>query len=275
MRNKYPTWIVFTVTTIKGGKIIMAKTLVVKLAGTVDNPDLRKLGEIRIQITPYVFDSYELNPKHQLLALDVSEPIQLELTGDGHFTDDTLTQNLGTTITLQAGYNNVYVSDSTSTLHIYNKYAITQFLLSMWDNKYTHHHWLSNLADFEGMYALTNFDVHYCNVTADSSLVSFRDLTNLTSLKMISFASKVKGDLSDIAGLTKLTNLNLFSQNAVTGNISSIAGLTLVTYADLRNCSKLTGNTSSIAHLHPNNGGKLATLVYSGTQVTGDWPPSA
>ena len=251
----------------------MAKTLVVKLAGTVDNDNLRKLGEMRIQIRP--FSEGTLHPYNQRLDLHISEPIQLKLTGNGHFTDSTLAQNLGTTLTLQAGNQSIYVSDSTSTLHIYNKYAITAFLLPYFENKYGHQHWTLDSADFDGMYALANLTIHYGEVTADSSLATFGDLTKLTTLNLISGQHNIKGDLSDIAGLTRLMSLNLFNEPLVTGNISSIAGLTELSFADLRSCTKLTGDTSSIAHLHPNNGGKLATFAYEGSGITGSWPPAS
>ena len=251
----------------------MAKTLVVKLAGTVNKPDLWRLGEMRIQITP--FSDGTLHPYNQRLDLRISEPIQLELTGDGHFTDSTLAQNLGTTLTLQAGYQSIYVSDSTSTLHIYNKYAITGFYAAYFDNRYHHGHWTIDCADFEGMYALTQIHILYFRVSADSPLAALRDLRNLTNLILVSYQSRIQGDLSDIAGLTGLTTLNLFEQTLVTGNISSLAGLTNLETANLSTCYKLTGDTSSIAHLHPNNGGKLTAFSYSSTGITGDWPPSA
>ena len=75
----------------------MAKTLVVKLAGTVDNPDLRKLGELRFNIVPVGSlppdKQYTPSGGTQDIQLKTNRPILLELTGSGHFTDETLTQN--------------------------------------------------------------------------------------------------------------------------------------------------------------------------------------
>ena len=246
----------------------MAKTLVVKLAGTVDNDDLRKLGEMRIQIKPKTGTVY---PNSQCLELSANQPIQMELTGNGHFTDNTLEQNLGTTLALQAGDNSIYVSDSTSILHIYNKYAITLFRLRYGGTGNEHFHWYPNYADFAGMDALTTIDVHYANSTANSTLADFRNLPNLTDLKIISV---IRGDLSDIAGLSGLTTLNIIDQTLITGNISSVAGLRNLASLNVTNCFKLTGDTSSIAHLHPNNGGKLAGFGYANTRITGSWPPA-
>lgn len=247
----------------------MAKTLVVKLAGTVDNDDLRKLGEMRIQITP---TQDTVNSMSQNLYLNVTEPIQLKLTGDGHFTDSTLEQNLGTTITLQTGANNIYVSNGTSTLHIYNKYAITA--LSMNFAKWQSHvHWKFNYADFEGMYALQYVKLFYADIIAGSSLASFRDLHNLTYLFVV--GKGAIGDLSDIEGLTGLTTLIINDNKSTTGNISRLAGMTNLATLSLTLCRGLTGDTSSLAHLHPNNGGKLASFAYTNTGITGEWPPAS
>ena len=257
----------------------MAKTLVIKLAETIDNDELRKLGEMRFNIKPVstVNPSYTPSQYTQKFAFTPSEPITLEITGDGYFTDETLTQNLGKTLNAPAGYNTVYVSDGDYTLSILNKYALTMLWLSPTNSgsvEQTHKHWHINLADFYGMDAFTRLYFHW--VSAYGSLASMKNKNGMTDLDLITENGQVTGDLGDIAGLTSLTNLNLFnSGNGITGDISSLAGMTELTYADIRNCYKLTGNTSSIAHLHPDNGGKLATFAYSGTQVTGDWPPSA
>ena len=256
----------------------MAKTLVIKLAETIDNDNLRKLGEMRFKIKPIstVNPSYTPSQYSQKMTVSVSEPTTLEITGDGYFTDSTLTQNLGKTLRTQTGSNDIYVSDGDYALSLFNKYAITTMNMPYTNQAGTytnHYHWGVNLADFNGMDALTSLNLHYAGTYG--SLTNVGRLYNLSTLNVIANTTHITGDLADIAGLTALKSLNLFQASMITGDISSLAGMTELTYADLRYCSKLTGNTSSIASLHPNNGGKLATLVYSGTQVTGDWPPSA
>ena len=255
----------------------MAKTLVIKLAETVNNDELRKLGEMRFKIKPIstVNPSWTPNQYSQRIVIDLREEVTLAITGDGYFTDATLTQNLGKTLTVPTGYNSVYVSDGDYTLSMFNKYAVTRMWLTYANSviEETHTHWHVKLADFNGMDALTYLNCHW--LSAYGSLANFGKLYSLTYLDLISENGQVTGDLADIAGLTSLTRLDLFNTANITGDISSIAGMTELTMADLRNCYKLTGNTSSIAHLHPDNGGKLATFAYSGTQVTGDWPPSA
>ncbi len=257
----------------------MAKTLVIKLAETIDNDELRKLGEMRFNIKPVstVNPSYTPSQYTQNLIIGGSEAFSLAITGDGYFTDETLTQNLGKTFNAPSGTSTVYVSDGDYTLSVFNKYVLTYLKLTYANGGHpeeTHKHWHVNLADFNGMDALTYIEAHW--LSAYGSIANLGKLYNLTYLDLVAENGQVTGDLGDIAGLTSLANLNLFcSGNGITGDISSLAGMTELAYADLRNCYKLTGNTSSIAHLHPDNGGKLATLAYSGTQVTGDWPPSA
>ena len=257
----------------------MAKTLVIKLAETIDNDEFRKLGEMRFNIKPVstVNPSYTPSQYTQNLIIGGSEAFSLAITGDGYFTDETLTQNLGKTFNAPSGTSTVYVSDGDYTLSVFNKYVLTYLKLAYTHGgqaQETHKHWHINLADLSGVDALRYMHFHW--VSAYGGFAGLKNKNSLIALDLITENGQVTGDLGDIAGLTSLTSLNLYnSGNGITGDISSIAGMTELTMADLRNCYKLTGNTSSIASLHPNNGGKLATLVYSGTQVTGDWPPSA
>ena len=327
----------------------MAKTLVIKLAETVDNDNLRKLGEMRIFIVPYstIPDVPAAIPACFEMKFTASEPFGLELEGNGYFTDSTLTQNLGKTYTAQTGENTIYVSDSTSLLRLANKYAITSWDISG-GNSARHYHWTVDGADFAGMGALTFLRSNNTMLSEGSSLACFSKLPNLTQLHL-SYMDKgyMNGSLSDIAGLTNLVTLNLFGQENITGNlsdlsgmthlqtfwivsnklitgnlsslagltelisfevssnrlitgdissitgltklysfnvsgnsnitgdISSITGLTKLYSFDVSGNPNIPGDTSSIAHLHPNNGGKLATLNISNTGVTGTWPPSA
>ena len=254
----------------------MAKTLLIKLAETVDNNKLPYLGEIRIGIKPIsTVASYAANAHSQFFTVRANEPIPMEITGDGHFTDSTLTENLGKTYTMPAGRNTMYVSDGNSILSIRNKYAIAGF--SMGDGNYTsdgtHFHWNVNLNDFMYMKSLDAIYLMWTSTSGDLSV--FKTIQNMNFFLITSSYYGLTGDLSNLSHLTNLTQLNLFEAFNITGDISSIAGMTNLTVLDLGSCRNVTGDTSSIAALHPNNGGKLGSLNISGTQVTGTWPPSA
>lgn len=259
----------------------MAKTLVIKLAETVENDSLMKLGEIRVPIIPEAeapsnHSDGTIQPVQQQIVLGVNEPIQVELKGNGHFTDSTLAENLGTVLTLQTGDNTIYVSDGTSVLHIYNKYALNKFAIPFLNSniKSFHYHWKPDVKQFAGADALITLSIPCTTLQEDMVLADFSCLTGLQNINLTYSYPQLNGSLSDIAGLTNLRSLILTGQTRVTGNISSVAGSTNLTSLGLKWCGNVTGNTSSIAQLHPSNGGRLSALDISGSGVTGTWPPA-
>ena len=69
----------------------MAKCLVTKLNGSVDNNELIRVGEMRIKV-----ESVESPSKDtQGFSLIFTEPTIVEIVGDGYFTDETLNENKG------------------------------------------------------------------------------------------------------------------------------------------------------------------------------------
>ena len=121
----------------------------------------------------------------------------------------------------------------------------------------------------ENLVNLTHFQSIDTRVAGDTS--TFGSLTQLTDLRLYDLVSNTS-KLSDFSSLTTLTRLEIM--NGSSGDISALAGLTNLTRLVLQNNTRITGSTSSLAALHPNNGGKLATFVYSNTGITGTWPPS-
>ena len=253
----------------------MAKTLVIKLAETVDNANLSFLGELDITIRPSQSTWKKVAPTQytQDIVIANKEPITMRLEGDGHFTDSTLEQNLGTTITKPAGESTIYVSDGNSKLRITNKYAITKIQMGTGanGNQEQHFHWTLNLAQLTGMTELA-----FYNSAWGGSSGNFSALGTLSKLTYIGITDcYLLGDISVLRDMTQLTNIRLFNCTGIGGDISNLAGLTELTSVNVANVSSLTGDTSSLAHLHPNNGGKLTAFSYSSIGITGDWPPSA
>lgn len=280
------------------------KTFVIKLAGVVDDDSLMRLGELRMSITPVNGQSTQ---KFKLSAI---EPIRLEITGNGTFTET------GTKVLELSNPKDkiVEVTNGTFTLSLLNKEAVTK--LDFYLDDYSRRFYAeANLSQVRGMLNLTYFDMELGNFygTADDLL----GLTNLTYLKVVggrvsgdmrkigenltnlttfvSLSNNIGTDTSTLSNLTKLTDLRLLGQggssplsdlssmttlkklyisHAGVGDISALAGLTNLTHLSLTNNTRITGSTSSLAALHPNNGGKLGTFTYTKTSVTGTWPPS-
>jgi len=280
------------------------KTFVIKLAGVVDDDSLMRLGELRMSITPVNGQSTQ---KFKLSAI---EPIRLEITGNGTFTET------GTKVLELSNPKDkiVEVTNGTFTLSLLNKEAVTK-LDFFWDD---YGHWFrsglnlsqlrtmknlqyldmergnlsGNIEDLAGLTNLTYLKVYGGNVNGEMGVIG-ENLVNLTIFMSISNA--VGTNLSSLSNLKQLRDLRLLGQGGATplsylssmtsltrleisvagvGDISALAGLTNLTWLSLINNTRITGSTSSLAALHPNNGGKLGTFTYTGTSVTGTWPPS-
>lgn len=243
----------------------MAKTLVVKLAGTVEDNTLPRLGEIIIKISTL----NNATGGNQGLTLANTEPITLETEG-GYFTDSTLTQNLGTTLTKAAGEGNVYVSNANQTLRIMNKYAITKISTDV--NESGHWHWHFPSKYFSSMTKLTMLDLQ--RACGGGGVYYLKDFEGLPALRWLYIGfGGLSGSLASLGKITTLTHLYLSTLQSW-NEISGLATLTNLVALYIQDCPNITGNTSLLAHLHPNNGGKLATFNYRNTKITGSWPPA-
>ena len=97
----------------------MNKCFITKLQGVVDNTSLLKLGELRIGF------SDNGNPSNiQSIGMGVTNPISLEILGDGYFTDSTGSKNLGKKRTFNSPSEGVYIV-GTNILSIIEKYNLT------------------------------------------------------------------------------------------------------------------------------------------------------
>lgn len=221
------------------------KTLVVKLAGVVEDSTLARFGELKMSVVSVA----EPTADSQHIGLAGDKPIKLEITGNGYFTDSNLTANLGKTITVAAGPRyTVYLSNGNYTVSILNKYDIN--------------------------------DMHLRNNRCLN--IDIKDLADMINLRNL-IMEAVPGISGDIAVFSQLVNLEIFAiSSTVTsgtgrnyyGNISAFAGMTKAREIYIQNDIYVSGDTSSLAHLHPDNGGSLNTFTYYGTAVAGDWPPS-
>ena len=87
----------------------MGKCFVTKLDGSSNNPELLRLGEIRMKILKV----QEPTDHTQGFSIGFNKSATLEIVSDGYFTDKTLTENKGKRITLDAGVNSsIWVNGS-------------------------------------------------------------------------------------------------------------------------------------------------------------------
>lgn len=225
------------------------KTLVVKLAGTVEDSSLKKFGEF--EFTAKTISASNYNADTSRLRITPIKPVTIEIIGDGYITDEeTLTQNLGKKIVVPKDVGtNVNFSNGNYTVKMSSKYDLRVFYVGKGSGTLPQH--------------VLNFDS--------------KQLADMTALHMIAIVGNpcTTIDLSSLQYLTNLKELYVGNNsNRITGNISYLAGMTQLTVLALNWLPKVTGDTSSLAHLHPDNGGVLASFGYEGSGITGSWPPA-
>lgn len=202
----------------------MAKCLVTKLGGSVNTDKLLKLGEMRIEFNSVSAPSN----KTQGITLQSAKPITLKIVGNGYFTDKTLTENKGNTLSiLPNSMTFIYVSNGDFYISIPDKYSLT--VLSLFAEESGSDDSVKNktvyLDQIEYSTLLTILRISKENVIGD--IDSLKKLTALINLNMRNLKD-INGDIESLKTLTSLTNLQIFDSN-VTGDIASLKTLTSLT----------------------------------------------
>lgn len=222
----------------------MAKCLVTKLSGTVNNDNLLRLGEIRIGMKPHSSP----NIYNSSFMIKASKEIKLEIIGNGYFSNYGLTENRGKTMTIPANEEtDVFVSNGDYQIAILGVYYITKL----------HFHGNSvvgtdvtqrsiNINDLSRAKGLESLDITAAsNVSGDLSSLS--TLVNLNNL--ILSTTNITGDFSSLKNLVKLTNLALENSKKMSGNISSFAAMTKLKALQIECSSQVYGNIDSLKNL--------------------------
>ena len=230
----------------------MTKCLVTKLNGNISNPEILKLGEVRIKISRVANPSANT----QKLYVCFTKDTKLEIIGDGYFTDTNLSSNKGKTLVVNKDiHTDVYVSNGDYVLSILNKYAL--FVLS-YENANKE---IEDISTLKYSTALTNLNLNNSKVSGDiANLNSFTALTNLNLNN-----TSVSGDIAELKNLTALTNLNLYNTN-VSGDIAELKNLTALTNIALCNfIAPITGDIGSLYSLK-----SLQFISAQNSQLSGD-----
>lgn len=204
----------------------MGNCLVTKLNGAIEDTSMLRIGEMRVHFSKV---DNPTNAMHQLVVVGTKEGV-LEIIGNGHFTDETLTQNLGKTAKVKTWQENVYVSEEVREVAILDKYSIKSFL-SSYPAQYT-----SN----------KSFD-----------LSSLKYSRNLNSLNFE--GSGVYGDISNLKDCP-LTSLYLMNTN-IEGDISSLAKMNLHGLQ----ISNIKGNISALYNMS-----NLINVIFDKCELQGD-----
>lgn len=232
----------------------MGNCLVTKLKGTVLNSDLLRVGELRICV--HKID----NPRDetQRINLIFTEDTKLEIVGDGYFTDATLINNLGKTLTAKANVETlVYVSNGEFEIAILNKYALTK--INTRTNKKTA---IKDIADLKYSSSL-----NYLAINSVENIGYFSDIKSLTTLNYLSVSNaNINGNLSDLESLANLTYLIIGNtSNKITGNVRSLKAMTKLDTLAIQN-SDVIGDLATLPSTC-----RSAAFDYHDTNAVFDW----
>lgn len=247
----------------------MGKCLITRLQGFINNPAVTKIGELRIDIK-------KSNSKnvHQII-LRANKNINVEIIGDGHFTDSTGAENKGQTALITSTNTTLYINNSDCQLSVPNKYSLynisllsSDCSLSISDLKY-----ITGLQQINSQYSKTNGDIAFLqndilNIYLSGSEV-FGDIASLAKSTKISVLSinDIDGVYGDIAVLKDMVNAAIIQLNktGVYGDISNLSNCTELKTLNLYNTKKkVTGDIGSLKNT------ALKTLDIQNAQLTGD-----
>lgn len=261
----------------------MGKCLVTKLQGSVDNPNLLKIGEMPI----YVKKSTESIASQYKLTVLTSKASEIKIVGDGYFTDSTMAENKGKTASIPANVSTtVYFSNGDYYALISNKYNIVNFQLTddgssrvnyiyinTDDLKYSNNLKSLKLTSSD---SFGNTDVFqnkkmvdvYINNTNIEGDINNIDITNLRNLNIV--APKVSFDLKTLAGTTNINSVAFADSTLQTGDFTNLKENTGMSYVgiigkglslNLEDLSKFTSLRQKIMQIFTDNiSGNIGTV---------------
>lgn len=233
----------------------MGKCLVTKLNGTVNDGSLLRLGEMRIHISK--IDSP--TGQTQGMTFSFTKDTNLEILGDGYFTDKTLTENKGKKITIGNTPTYVYVSNGDFDVCILDKYSVKDIYMHSTELDQTYKKdgvktfdisqlkFSKNLECFVGSHNILVGDISSlknCLKLTELFMADNKDLTgNIDSLKDKTLLkdldmsyNNVEGDISNLSNLVNLKTLNFNFCKGIYGNITSLKDLSKVKELNLEYC---------------------------------------
>ena len=231
----------------------MNKCLVTKLSGSTSNNELLRLGEMRIKLKKIISPS----EKSQELSIAVKKDTNLEIIGDGYFTDRGLSENRGKKVSIVAGSpQSIFVSNNNLEIAILDKYSI----LSIGINKNTGEQNMSICIDDLKYSNLLTY-IGLLNTEVSGSIGSLKDCKNLTYIDLLK--SSVYGDIASLKDIKSFTNINL-SVTQTSGDISNLKNMTSLKSLSLYS-TNVSGDISNLKNMT-----SLTTLYLGNTNVYGD-----
>lgn len=228
------------------------KCLVTRLNGVVANNSIPRLGFIKVKVEAVasptkVTQGFLFNPtKNTVITID----------GDGYFTDESLSQNLGKTKSVNSGtFSPVYVSNGNFYVNIPKK--VTTFIPKNNSSQNGTAEANNKSFDIEQLKFSTNIGfMEISNTGAYGDIASFANMASLNDL----YVSNAKDLYGNIASLNKCPITTFYAENTNLGG----------DIANLRNCSICILQGSTGFHGNIENMPNVVHGYFQGNAIYGD-----
>lgn len=205
----------------------MGKCLITKLNGIVNNDNILKLGELRLQLLPVSSPTVDTEG----IMLKFSKNTSVAISGNAYFTDSALSANKGKTVEFTGNIAQLlYVSNNDGYLSIQDKYDIMVLQAS----------YSKTMLDLDLLKFSNKLEILVCKASGNISILgNFKNISTV----------QIKGDelYGDIKGLKDVTNLEILEIASlnITGDISSLSKLNKCNRIILKG-AVLTGDLSDL-----------------------------
>ena len=243
----------------------MSKCFITKYPVEIDNDNLPRINTMRIK-----FQRVD-NPTSRNRSFRFNYPYGTNVTfhyiGNGHFTDSTLTQDLGKKVTKTWGYapDNIYMSNDEGEVE-FDISKIASLQVGIQDNVNPDYTSATNLTcdlnHLKGRTQVNKINMPLANNNVKLDLSSIKDLVNMRYLVVFP-STQVTGDIANLANMTSIIDLGL-NNTQVTGDITNLANMTSTIYLNLRS-TQVSGNITNLANMK-----SMTNLSLSNTQVSGN-----
>lgn len=252
--------------------------LVTKLKGSVNDADLLKLGELRLDFR----NDSGWAQVQKGFSIKTKKECTITIIGTGYFTDSSYSNNYGKSIIINANtYTDVYVNGNTDGfISISDKYELLEINLNKGDNKTNKVNFYGGLSALEYCNKLERLYLSYLNyvegdikylsgkplisVEINSPLIygdigCFKGNTSLFDCIFTNYNANIYGNIEDLSECSTLNRLQVHNGNII-GNIAFLPDS--LKSLDLNMCG-VSGDISSL------NNYVLTKLILINTQVTG------
>lgn len=220
-------------------------SLITTLDSSVTDSSLLQIDELRFNVS---VSSGTSNERKVAVSYSSDGPGKAKILGEGHFTDSTLSQDLGKEVSLIRGTNDLYLSTGTYQLSLPKKYDINLLNIGRESSPLGMLKLVGGSMKFSPI-AIMNISPL---VNADDTPLDLNQF-NMQTLKELQIISdlvsyQVTGDISAFEGSSVIEAIRL-GYSAITGDVESLEDLTTLKVVNINSSYNIEGNVSSLVKL--------------------------